>query len=166
MVIINFICFFIYIIRNKLKNIDILKVEFSPDFRSLVNAWNMTVAQWLHRDVFSRTLLTYGPQKSNLLTYFVSAFWHGMYPFYYVVFISGSFISITEKKIWKKYSLRYAVFREMPLWFRIGKIVLTQALLQYLTLAFLILEWDRAWIFWKSLYFYGHILVFILFFFF
>ena len=158
-----------------MQNIDIFKVEFSTDFRSLVNAWNMKIAQWLHRDVFSRSLARFGaPQLSNLLAYSVSAFWHGTYPVYYLSFISGSFISITEKKIWKKYlaprhvneteqapadscSSFTAYLRTMPLWFKISRIILTQLLLQYLTIAFLILDFEQTWIFWKSLYFYGHL---------
>lgn len=144
-----------------MKNIDVAKIEFSADFRSLVNAWNIKIAQWLHRDVFSRTLSIYGPQKSNLLAYFVSAMWHGTYPVYYLVFLTGSFISITEKKIWKKYSPTISFFQEMPLWFRLIRIILTHALLQYLTIAFLLLEWESTWIFWQSLHFYGHIIPFI-----
>ena len=149
-----------------MKNIDIIKVESSPDFRSIVNSWNIKVAQWLHRDIFSRNLDKLGPQGANLLAYFVSAFWHGTYPTYYATFLSGSLISITEKKIWKKYSATWTIYKRMPSWFKFCRILLTHALLQYITVAFALLDWQATWLFWQSLYFYGHMIPLFFFFFF
>jgi lysophospholipid acyltransferase len=149
-----------------MKNIDIIKVESSTDFRSMVNSWNIKVAQWLHRDVFKRNLEWMGPQGANFLTYFVSAFWHGTYPTYYATFLSGSLISITEKKIWKKYATKFICFTTMPLWFKMVRLGLTHALLQYITVAFVLLDWQVTVSYWKSLYFYGHLIpLFFLFFF-
>lgn len=166
-----------------MKNVEVRVVEGGQSFRGLVNAWNIKIAQWLHRDVFSRSLATYGAQRATALTYFVSAFWHGTYPVYYVAFLTGALISLVEKAAWrrairvmavgsakqttihvsskkKELALWAARLLVAPssLWTRVVRMLVTHLLLAYLTIAFLLLEWTAAWTFWYSLGFYGHIL--------
>ena len=39
--------------------------------------------------------------KENMLTYMVSAFWHGFYPFYYVVFFFSAMLTELAKDVFR-----------------------------------------------------------------
>lgn len=67
---------------NGVSNMDIIGFEFAPSIREASRAWNKGTQNWLERYVYSRT------GNSLMATYFVSAFWHGFYPGYYLFFMS------------------------------------------------------------------------------
>ena len=58
---------------------------------------------WLKFYVYNRTLVP--NQKpgfmSNMAVFFVSAFWHGFYPFYYVMFFYCAFLVELSKDIYR-----------------------------------------------------------------
>ncbi|EKE38828.1 hypothetical protein ENUP19_0163G0029 [Entamoeba nuttalli] len=69
------------------KNVDIWKMETSDSVRQIVSNWNIQTERWLRYYVYERLNQnkTLAPYKS-LLTNMVSAFWHGLYPGYYIAF--------------------------------------------------------------------------------
>ncbi|KAF1777658.1 Membrane bound O-acyl transferase, MBOAT [Phytophthora cactorum] len=67
---------------NGVSNMDILGFEFSQSIRAASRAWNKGTQNWLERYVYTRT------GNSLMATYFISAFWHGFYPGYYIFFMS------------------------------------------------------------------------------
>lgn len=81
--------------NDKVKNIEISVVEniFKINIGKYFQNWNISVHHWLKNYVFFR--LYDNPedyknsvkmQKAKTITFIVSAFWHGFYPCYYVVF--------------------------------------------------------------------------------
>lgn len=61
------------------ENIDIIAWETSANVQGLSKHWNKRTQGWLQR-------YTYDRHNQNLfLTYFISAFWHGLYPGIYTV---------------------------------------------------------------------------------
>lgn len=70
---------------NGVSNMDILGFEFAQSVREGSRAWNKGTQNWLERYVYTRT------GNSLLATYFVSAFWHGFYPGYYIFFMSRTY---------------------------------------------------------------------------
>ena len=68
--------------------------EFGVNPKFKLAFWNRTVHLWLKYNLFTRTInIDMKPFKNNmglasLLTFLVSAIWHGYYPTYYFTFIS------------------------------------------------------------------------------
>ncbi|KAM3567361.1 hypothetical protein VYU27_010492, partial [Nannochloropsis oceanica] len=59
---------------NGISNMDILGFETATNTAEASKAWNKGTQKWLQRYVYFRN------SESLLITYFVSAFWHGFYP--------------------------------------------------------------------------------------
>ena len=55
-------------------NIDILSFECATNIQSLSRAWNKRTQKWLEKYTYLRT------RRSLVMTYFVSALWHGLHP--------------------------------------------------------------------------------------
>lgn len=66
--------------------------EFGINIKTKITSWNNTVSLWLRYSWFLRLInvqhkLFYNNKKlASLLTFMMSAFWHGFYPTYYVFF--------------------------------------------------------------------------------
>jgi hypothetical protein len=56
------------------ENIDILGFETAPNTQLQSRSWNKRTQGWLERYTYNRT------GQSLVMTYFVSALWHGLYP--------------------------------------------------------------------------------------
>lgn len=77
------------------ENVNVKRAELASNFKQVIGEWNLTTNRWLHNYVYLRySNWQYSGArtgfKANLLTYVVSAFWHGFYPGYYLVFCSGA----------------------------------------------------------------------------
>lgn len=64
------------------ENIDILGFEFATNVQELSRAWNKRTQGWLERYTYQRS------GESLLATYFVSALWHGLYPGFFIFFMT------------------------------------------------------------------------------
>jgi hypothetical protein len=73
------------------ENIDILGFEFSTSVQTLSRAWNKGTQAWLERYTYSRT------GRSVFITYFVSAIWHGLYPGFFLFFLSVPVLTEIER---------------------------------------------------------------------
>lgn len=82
--------------RGLVENIDVLGFEFSTTIQTLSRAWNKGTQSWLERYTYQRT------NRSKLITYFVSAIWHGIYPGFFFFFLSVPLISEIEVLFQKK----------------------------------------------------------------
>ena len=69
---------------NSLSNMDIVAFELAGNIRTGSRSWNQRTQQWIERIVYVES------GKSLVATYFVSAFWHGFYPGYYIFFMTGT----------------------------------------------------------------------------
>ena len=67
-----------------IQTVEIYKNETAYHLRDKVGSWTMAVQEWLRKCVYER--LPYGKQKNQLITFMVSAFWHGFYPGLYISF--------------------------------------------------------------------------------
>jgi lysophospholipid acyltransferase len=78
------------------ENIDIIAVESSASMQMMTRSWNKRTQGWLERYTYSRT------NKSLIATYFVSGFWHGLYPSYYFLFFTAPFLTAIERLVKEK----------------------------------------------------------------
>ncbi len=86
---------------NKIKNIDIYEMELRPHPTNVFKVWNITISIWLKRYVRDRFIFynSLTPSKtlkniSFIATFMISAFWHGFYPSYYIIFSHFPFMII------------------------------------------------------------------------
>lgn len=84
---------------NRIINIDVYEMEFNPHPMNVFRYWNITTAVWLKRYVRDRFIFykDLNPSKtvkniSFLATFMISAFWHGFYPSYYIMFMHFPFM--------------------------------------------------------------------------
>ncbi len=66
---------------------------------------------WLKHYVYNR-VITPGKRaglKENLATFIISAFWHGFYPLYYVMFFFAAFLTELSKELYRSRRLFKAI---------------------------------------------------------
>lgn len=62
--------------------------------RDAINNWNCGTNRWLRTIVYERVSQKYG----TVLTFALSAVWHGFYPGYYVTFATGA-LMVTAARV-------------------------------------------------------------------
>ncbi len=130
------------------QNVDILGCETAQNTREGTTKWNMKTAQWLNRYVYART------DGSLLMTYFISAFWHGFYPGYYLFFLSLPIATNVERECRGRIGSRFESGRWN--WWGVLCWAATQTTLMYISLPFLVLSWEWSLAVWRSYWFVGH----------
>jgi lysophospholipid acyltransferase len=143
--------------------------------RFLCSNWNIQTALWLRRSIYVRISPEYRPTMTpeekkqaktaqgtaTLLTFVVSAFWHGFYPGYYGTFVTLSLLNSCGR-IGRRY-LRPLFHRPSKLakyvnlyhflgWFTL---IIT---VNYAAQAFQLYTLDKIYIAWSRVWFLGHIL--------
>lgn len=150
---------------NKVENCVIREVEIDSNPKRRMQFWNRTVHLWLKYNLFLRLLnVEKKPFKNNkglasLITFMVSAFWHGFYPVYYVFFflfyIIEQICSILEEdyNLFKSIENKNVVTKYLFSFF-------TMSFHNYLGIAFALLDLDKAWVFAKNTYFLHPVMIF------
>ncbi|CCH58751.1 hypothetical protein TBLA_0A09670 [Henningerozyma blattae CBS 6284] len=156
---------------DRVQNIDIWGVEMAQSTHQSFESWNMNTNKWLKNYVYLR--VTKPGQKpgfrATLFTFLTSAFWHGTRPGYYLSFATGALYQ-TCGKFFRR-NIRPIFLAEdgvTPLRFKwiydaICFYVIKLAF-GYLCQPFVILDFKDSINAWKSVYFYIHFLVILVFF--
>lgn len=71
-------------------NVDPLGTETAQSLKAVIDSWNIATERWLRHYVYERLRFTPFKNWSRGLTFIVSAFWHGMYPGYYLTFTAAA----------------------------------------------------------------------------
>lgn len=88
-----------------------LKVEFGSSCKVIVDNWNIGTEKWLRYYINDRLVGTRFEKNKRILTYMVSAFWHGLYPGYYFFFVvAGVFANMAHCKYINYYYFILYVF--------------------------------------------------------
>jgi len=135
--------------------------------KGIIDNWNIPCQHWLKYHVFFRLIPVFGTRVAKIITFVTSAFWHGFYPGYYLFFISGAFLEPIAQLIRDNFRWRFmnADGTEKPtkiLYDIVGWIV-TFYTIDYLTIAFRLLDYSDGITVWRSVYFIVHVIGFILF---
>jgi lysophospholipid acyltransferase len=100
---------------QRIKSIDI-EVDKTYNINEKAKMWNISVQRWLGRYVYQRVhdeqSLKGSAKKQNdaqMITYLISAFWHGFYPGYYSSFLQWGIMAVNAKYFYKA-SLNLRVF--------------------------------------------------------
>lgn len=84
---------------NHLENVNPVGLETAQNPYLYVGSWNKNTNHWLRSYVYLR-VTPKGKKpgfRATLATFVTSAFWHGLYPGYYLTFVLGSVIQVTAK---------------------------------------------------------------------
>lgn len=147
---------------NRLQNVNIRQIEMAPNLRVLLSGWNANTAEWLRYSIYNR-IYSKGSQNSStvatMVTFLLSAFWHGYYPGYYLTFLGMAWLTDISRNC-RKYLRplfltrleKYRLFYDISGWF------FTQLLLAYNMPAFVLRRIDLTTKFYATTYYHGHII--------
>ncbi|WUR02800.1 lysophospholipid acyltransferase 1 [Vairimorpha necatrix] len=142
-------CFLIQGFKDML-NINFILVETATSIKDLSMGWNIYTNKWLkecyfdklkHRNVF----------LASLVTFTVSAMWHGIKPGYLIMFLSFCFAIPVIKGINK------IILKHAPILYPVLSRIQMVFFVMYFSLPFFLLEVHKIIQVWSSVYFYGHI---------
>ncbi|KAF8351002.1 MBOAT, membrane-bound O-acyltransferase family-domain-containing protein [Amanita rubescens] len=148
-------------------NVKVMQIEFAPNFKVLLDSWNMKTNIWLRECVYKR-VTPKGKKPGNLssmITFFTSAFWHGIAPGYYLTFSYGGFITAAARLA--RANIRPLILpgpNEQPSTakrlYDLGGIILSIVIVNYATAPFMLLSVKDSLTCWSRLGWYGHIIIF------
>ncbi|DAZ98042.1 TPA: hypothetical protein N0F65_004532 [Lagenidium giganteum] len=145
---------------NGVSNMDIVGFEFAQSVREGSRAWNKGTQSWLERYVYSRT------NNSLLATYFVSAFWHGFYPGYYIFFMSLPLATAVNRLAYKRvrpYFLEAdGSFGMKKKIYDVISVIVTVLTMHYFVMPFQAMSWEYSLATLKNTHFLGHIVCAVL----
>ncbi|KIM67664.1 hypothetical protein SCLCIDRAFT_20710 [Scleroderma citrinum Foug A] len=143
-------------------NVRFLNIEFPPNFKVVLDSWNISTNVWLRECVYKR-VTPKGKKpgfKSSVLTSLTSAFWHGIAFGYYLTFVFGAFVTTAAR-------LCRAGFRPLVLpppgaptttakrVYDILGTVVTVLLVNYATMPFILLDLKDSLEGWRQFGWYG-----------
>ncbi|KTF76516.1 hypothetical protein cypCar_00029392 [Cyprinus carpio] len=79
---------------DRISNLRILNIEFATSFKMFLDNWNIQTALWLKRVCYERC-----PYNPTAATFLLSAIWHGVYPGYYLTFITGIVVTMAARAV-------------------------------------------------------------------
>ncbi len=143
---------------DRVRNVHPLQVEMAENVRSVTSNWNICTANWLKYYVYWR--LPTGPIRTYG-TYFVSAFWHGFYPGYYMFFIYAALLTESARvarRVLRPYFVT-ATTPEKPLVLKplydIVGILATMTFVNFGGVGFILLSFADTWAAWRAVHFFG-----------
>ncbi|KDR14745.1 hypothetical protein L798_11500, partial [Zootermopsis nevadensis] len=122
-----------------ISNVDILKFEFGLSLRDSIEQWNKGTTRWLRMVVYERA-----SHFHTVLTYALSALWHGFYPGYYLTFMSGALFTFASRSVRRSVRSHFVASRPMKAMYDVATMLTTRVVMGYITFSFLLLE------FWPS----------------
>jgi len=132
-----------------MENVDIVGIETSTSLRGFWQCWNKRTSSWLRDCIYTR--LNCSRPNASLITFAVSAFWHGIFPGYYLTFLTASFFGMVGNKL----------YRLTKTWNVPGSAILgwmlTNFALSYGGAPFVLLDFYAGLAVWKEFYFFPHI---------
>lgn len=138
---------------NTVYNIDEYGVEMKPTVKTVLHTWNKSVQYWMAAYVYKRVF--FRPIGQGW-TMFVSAYWHGLHPGYYMSMLTCTPAiwaeTLMDKGLKKRFiSPEYFYIYDFCTWF------LRCRLFDYMCMGFILLDFDSTIRFWSSVYYIGHV---------
>uniref|UniRef100_A0A182QYN0 Lysophospholipid acyltransferase 1 n=1 Tax=Anopheles farauti TaxID=69004 RepID=A0A182QYN0_9DIPT len=125
---------------DMLSNIQVLEFEFGTNFRNCINAWNAGTNRWLRMVVFERVPKRYG----TVLTFSLSALWHGFYPGYYMTFATGALIVMAARIARKLIRPAFQQTASSRAAYDVLTCLVTRVFMGYATFPFVLLEFKAS----------------------
>lgn len=137
-------------------NFDFFEVETAPNLKVLIDAWNIGTVRWLREVVYLRAPL----RIRTILVFLVSAFWHGLYPGYYLMFPSFALFTYTSRA-WRR-NVRPLVLGagspSLQCFYDIFTLLVTHFIMEYAQAPFHLLGFKSSIALWMKFLFVPHII--------
>ncbi|TNN16415.1 Membrane-bound O-acyltransferase domain-containing protein [Schistosoma japonicum] len=141
-------------LNHHIRNFDFLQVETGVSLKNVIDAWNISTTRWLRETFYDRLPVAY----RTLLVFIISAFWHGFYPGYYIMFLSFALFTMASR-IWRRQCRQY--FRNTLYsiqMYNISTMIITNLIVNYGQAPFHLLDFYASLKFLRAFYFIPHII--------
>jgi accessory gene regulator protein AgrB len=143
-----------YELDESVINVDIFGVEKGLSPSKMIRCWNMSVQRWLVLYIYKRVPFNNRVLR-QLATFGFSSIWHGLYPGYYLFFLTLPLVFRIEHLLDRAAS-RLPLFKALWWLYRLIGFCLSHLTIYYFGLGFVMLTWQKTFVMWRSLYFFGH----------
>lgn len=133
-------------------NILIWNVETAKSQRDGLAAWNTSTQRWLRSICYDRV-----ESNKTLMTFFLSAAWHGFYPGYYLTFMTLAVQTIAARNVRRYIRPHFQTTDSNKTLWDVITFVTTVLGFAYATLPFILLSFSKAIDMWSQVFFYGHV---------
>lgn len=133
-------------------NVDIWGVETAISQRDGLAAWNKSTQQWLRGICYDRL-----DSNKTLMTFFLSAAWHGFYPGYYLTFMTLAIQTLAARNVRRSIRPYFQGSEVQKKIWDVITFVTTLVGFAYATIPFILLSFGKSISMWSEVYFYGHI---------
>lgn len=145
-----------------IKNVNVRGFELAQNVKGALENWNESTNLWLKNYVYIRFInVNKNPTLASLITFTVSASWHGTHAGYYLTFVTGSFYQ-TAGKIIRRFVRPHFTLptsSTVKLIYDFITLIITQTAFGYLVMPFIVLNIKDSIAIWKSVYFIPHLLI-------
>ncbi|CAG7647042.1 unnamed protein product [Allacma fusca] len=128
--------------------------ECGLSFKETLDHWNIGTGKWLRHIIYERV----HPNIRTVLTYMVSAMWHGFYPGYYITFLTGALITSSARTVRRHIRPYFTQSSTMKTLYDISTWTASRVAIAYCTFTFILLEFEPGFVILKKIYFFLHIL--------
>ncbi len=139
-------------VYGRYSNVHILKLEFATSVFQSTTSWNRGTNRWLKYYVYER--VTYLKSMRTVLTYLVSALWHGFYPGYYCFFVGlcvGTIAHRAQRKVIRPIVL--AMPEAVQVVYNIIGIICTTSFIDFCEIGFVMMTLGKVHTAWSTLYY-------------
>uniref|UniRef100_G3T1N1 Membrane bound O-acyltransferase domain containing 1 n=1 Tax=Loxodonta africana TaxID=9785 RepID=G3T1N1_LOXAF len=136
-----------------LSNLNIWKIETATSFKMYVENWNIQTAAWLKSVCYERA-----PWYPTVLTFILSALWHGVYPGYYFTFLTGILVTLAARAVRNNCRQYFLSSKALKVTYDVVTWAVTQLAVSYTAAPFVMLAVEPTISLYKSMYFFLHII--------
>ncbi|XP_069751472.1 lysophospholipid acyltransferase 2-like isoform X2 [Narcine bancroftii] len=134
-------------------NLNIVKIEFATSMKMFIDNWNIQTAVWLKEVCYDRC-----PFNPTLMTFLLSAVWHGVYPGYYFTFMTGMFMTLAARAVRSNLRSYFLVSSAWKVFYDVVTWVTTQVVVSYTVAPFVLPFMGLSLKFYRSWHFGLHII--------
>ncbi|XP_058810867.1 lysophospholipid acyltransferase 6 isoform X2 [Phymastichus coffea] len=134
-------------------NVDAFKFETALSLKDSIDAWNKGTNRWLRMIVYDRV-----KHNKTILTYSLSALWHGFYPGYYLTFANGAFFTVAARTVRRHVRPYFLTSKTKKVFYDALTLVTTRLILTYITFSFILLEFQPSITLYLTMFLAPHLL--------
>ncbi|KAJ1976533.1 Lysophospholipid acyltransferase [Dimargaris verticillata] len=150
---------------DRMTNVHPWQFETGQNLRALSEAWNVGTNVWLKNYIYLRVARGKKPGiPTTLITFMVSAIWHGFFPGYYLAFITLALLSSLARilrrvvrPIFVNTGATQVTATPLKQLYDLLSWLVTQLALNYAITPFVVLQLDRSLRIWQTNAYFGHI---------
>ncbi|XP_060042998.1 lysophospholipid acyltransferase 2 isoform X1 [Erinaceus europaeus] len=136
-----------------ISNLRIQKIEMSTSFKMFLDNWNIQTALWLKRVCYERASLS-----PTIQTFILSAIWHGVYPGYYLTFLTGVVMTLAARAMRNNFRHYFIEPLYLKSLYDVITWIVTQIAISYTVVPFVLLSIKPSLMFYSSWYYCLHII--------